>query len=384
LTVTRARGEAPWWGVVVAASLLALVVQLPSTHATAWHFFDDAAHALTGDPPPGEDGGLHLYGEHPEYQFGPVAVVLAAPVARMPDAVDQLAAMLAASVLGLIAFASVIRTLVATGSSASRGVWTVTGVAFVVVWADVAVRTAHVDDAIALAATAVALAATATATAETGTRTGRRAAVVIALGLAAAAKPWAIAFAPLVIAANGGRIHHRSLRDLALVGVIAVAGWAPFVVADHATLDTSSFEIVNDPTSVLRAFGVDAATTPGWVRPAQLVGGFALAALAVTRGRWLAAVLAAVAWRLLLEPGAHRYYTAGFVLGALLVELRHRPRRVPVATLVGAVVLEVTAIPGGPEVLGRSARAAVVVLALVAACAIPRASTGGARPYGGA
>jgi hypothetical protein len=141
---------------------------------------------------------------------------------------------------------------------------------------------------------------------------------------------------------------------------------------------------VNDPTSVLRAFGVDAATTPGWVRPAQLVGGFALAALAVTRGRWLAAVLAAVAWRLLLEPGAHRYYTAGFVLGALLVELRHRPSRVPVATLVGAVVLEVTAIPGGPEVLGRSARAAVVVLALVAACAIPRASTGGARPYGGA
>jgi hypothetical protein len=370
--MTGARRDAPRWAVVVAASLFVLVVQLPSTHATAWHFFDDAAHGLLGDPPPGERGGLHLYAEHAEYQFGPLAVVFAAPIARLPDAADEVVAMLAASALGLVAFAAVTRALTWTGAPASRLVWTVTGVVFVVVWADVAVRTAHIDDAIALAGTAIALAAVAAPD-----RAGRRAAVVLALGVAAAAKPWAIAFAPLVFATNGGRIDRRGVRDLALVGAIAIAGWVPFVVADHGTLDTSSFEIVNDPTSVLRAIGIDAATTPGWVRPAQLGGGFGLAMVAVRRARWPAAVLAAVAWRLLLEPGAHRYYTAGFVLGALMVELRHRPGRVPVATIVGAIVLEATAIPGGPEAIGRSARAAVVVLASAAALAGRPAPAGG-------
>ena len=52
-------------------------------HATSWHYFHDAAHALLA--PPRDDAGLDLYRAHPDYQFGPVAVLVAAPFAFLPS-----------------------------------------------------------------------------------------------------------------------------------------------------------------------------------------------------------------------------------------------------------------------------------------------------------
>lgn len=339
------------WGVLATTAVIVLVAHLPGTHATAWHFFHDAARLLVGDG----DGahGLLLYRDHPELQFGPLSIVSALPAAALGERAGSWVAMTAASAAGIAAFGFVLRAVVAFGARPSRWAATAASVLFVVVWGDVAVRTAHIDDAIALTATAAALAACAE----------RRVTPTVALlGLAAAAKPWAIAFAPLVLA-----LPERRVRRLLLVAAVPAITWAPFVLAEPATLDVTEFRIDVDPTSTLRALGVDADETPPWARPAQLLGGAAVAALVVRRGRPHAAVLAAVAVRLLFEPGAHRYYTAGAVLGGLVVELVARPGRLPWRTAALAVALEATALPHVPVVAGRVVRLAAVVGALVAA-----------------
>ena len=158
-----------------------------------------------------------------------------------------------------------------------------------------------------------------------------------------------------MVFAVDGSLARRAGRVAAVMAIPALT-WAPFVLAESETIDVRDHEIRVDPTSTLRALGSDVLVTPEWARPAQLAGGFALALLVTWRGRWHAAVLAAVAWRLLLEPGAHRYYTAGAVLGAPVVELVARPGAVPWRTAVLAIVLELTASPDAPEALARTAR----------------------------
>lgn len=364
----RAAGLAtrpPFWLTLAALSAAVLVVQLPGPHATAWHFFDDAARLLIGRGPAGQAGGLHLYGGHPELQFGPLSIVAAVPFVPLGPALGAWVAMIVSSVAGLVALALLLDTVrrLAPGVGDAAGTWVllVGGAAAVITWGDVAVRTAHIDDAIALVATAAALRSCAQ---------GRGRATTAALVVASAAKPWAVMFAPLALVpptgARGAReALARALVRFGLVGAITALMWAPFVVAEPQTLDTTRYRITNDVTSVLRALGIDDPTTPLWVRPTQLIGGMSLVALLVVRGRWPAALLVGVAWRILLDPGAHRYYTVGLVLGALLVELPARRGRFPWFTLVAAVVLEATAIPGVPGTPARTLRLACVAAALL-------------------
>ncbi|HEX7094261.1 MAG TPA: hypothetical protein VF183_00155 [Acidimicrobiales bacterium] len=342
-----------------------LVGQLPGRHATAWHYFHDAARLLVGADATGPSG-LHLYRDHPELQFGPVSIVAALPLSLFGERAGSWVAMGAASVLGLVAFGFVLRTLDALGTRTSRVTSTAAGALFVAVWGDIAVRTAHIDDAIALSATAAATWACAR-------RDARTAAVL--LGIAAAAKPWALAFAPLALAVPS----RQRAAHLLVVAAIPALTWLPFVLAEPATLDVAEHRIEIDPTSTLRAFGVDDDGTPRWTRPAQVIGGMVLAWWAVRAGRWHAAVLAAVSWRLLLEPGAHRYYTAGAVLGALLVEPAAAPRALPWRAAGLALVLELTALPDAPAVAGRWARVCAVVGALVAVAVARRVSPACAR-----
>ena len=266
--------------------------------------------------------------------------------------------MVAASVLGIVLFRLLADLL--PPRAATPPVLLASGLVVVVTWADIAVRTAHIDDAIALAATVAAL---------RWTLRDRTTAATLMFALAAAAKPWAVMFVPLAMLP----IRPGSWRRPVIAAGAAVATWIPFIVAEPDTLDTSGFEITNDPTSSLRAFGIDAATTPGWVRPAQLVGGCLIVGVLTLLGRWPAGILAAVSWRLLLDPGVHRYYTAGFVIGALLVEKRIRPGRPPWFTIGAGVVLEVTAIPDIPVGPGQAARLAVLAgaLAVAALATIP-------------
>lgn len=341
----------PLWPTLACLSVIVLVVQLPGPHATAWHFFDDAARLLIGDGPAGEAGGLHLYRDHPELQFGPLSIVAAVPFTLLGSTLGKWAAMVAASAAGLAALALALGAVERLRPGLLRQipshVLLVGGATVVITWGDVAVRTAHIDDAIALVAVAAALRSCA----------GHHGmATVVALTVAAAAKPWAIMFAPLALVPPGRRVVR-----LGLVVTLTALTWAPFVLAEADTLDTTDFVIENDPTSVLRALGVDDPFTPAWARPIQLIGGAVIVALLVIARRWPAALMAGVAWRLLFEPGAHRYYTIGVVLGVLVVELLARPGRVPYATVAAAITLELTASPGVHTGVGRACRLACLV-----------------------
>ena len=111
------------------------------------------------------------------------------------------------------------------------------------------------------------------------------------------------------------------------------------------------------------------ARTPGWDRIAQLVAGIAVATWVVQRGRWPAVLLAAVGTRLLLDPGAHRYYSAALVFAALVWELFGTTRRWPMVTFATAALLvlpRVTHLAAQPSgILRVVATAGAVLVALM-------------------
>ena len=271
---------------LVALSTMVVAVQLPGPHATAWHWFHDAARLLVGDAAVDGAGGLALYRDHPEFQFGPLSAAISIPFSLFGLRVGSWLAIAVGSALGLVAVTAVaaaacrLRSDV-VGPARTRSL-VVGAVVLVAVWGDVAVRTAHLDDALALTATALAVWAL----------TDRRPWwATVLLGVAAAAKPWAIVFIPLLLVMPG---RERLLRP-AVAGGLALATWLPFVLAEPATLDVRDHRIVNEATSALRALGVTSGTTPEWVRPAQLLAGLAVVGLLVLVGRWPAALMAGVA-----------------------------------------------------------------------------------------
>jgi hypothetical protein len=172
------------------------------------------------------------------------------------------------------------------------------------------------------------------------------------LAASADAKPWALAFVPLLLVLSRDRWHRAVLVWLAAVA----AAWLPFVLADPRTLHAGGFSIPNVASSSLRALGVTAASTPSWDRPVQLLLGAALGVVAVRRGRWLVVPAVVLAVRMLLDPGAYPYYTAGLVLATVVLDVGWRRTRWPWVSM--GVVLGLYAVRAmGPltptnEVLG--------------------------------
>jgi hypothetical protein len=184
------------------------------------------------------------------------------------------------------------------------------------VWGELAVHYTHLDDALALILLVASMHAIA-----------RCKPIPAALLLAASAdaKPWALAFVPLLLVLP----RERWFRAV-LVWVAAVAAaWLPFVLADPSTLHASGFTIPNVASSSLRALGVTAASTPSWDRPVQVLLGVGLGAVAVYRGRWLVVPAVVLSVRMLLDPGAYSYYTAGLVLATVIADLGWRRTRWP-------------------------------------------------------
>ncbi len=234
------------------------------------------------------------------------------------------------------------------------------GLVFLPGWAELATHAGHLDDVLALCLGVAALHAVAR---------GNGVAAGLLVAAAADAKPWAVAFAPLVLALPGRRRWRGGIAVVA--GVAAV--WLPFVLYDPHTLGVTRFTIPTAASSGLRALGVTARVTPPWDRPVQIVLGCALGTAAVARGRWAAVVLLATSARILIDPEVFSYYTSGVLLGAVAADLILTRRRVPWLTAAGLAALHLARLAGHVlpvplRVLGllRVAYVPAVVLAVLA------------------
>jgi hypothetical protein len=280
----------------------------------SWHFFVEGSRSLFCT-----DGsarcGLQVYAAHPELQIGPLSFVVAA-LAPGEDGAEL--AELVMTLAGLAALLALEHDARATAGPVlrerlQRRVF-LAGVVFIPAWADLSVRFAHLDDALALTFTALAVRAVAR---------GGSTSVGCLLALATLSKPWAVAFLPLAFAVPAG----RRLRAIAWAVVPVCAVAALFLAADPGTASAAGFAIPNAPSSSLRLLGVNAPTTPRWDRPAQFLVGLVLGSIAVARGRWAAVVMVAAAARTALDPGVYSYYTAAILLGAVVWDVQARKGR---------------------------------------------------------
>jgi hypothetical protein len=276
----------------------------------SWHFLATGAALLSSD----ETGaGLHLYATHPQLQIGPLALLAATPLNGLSFWLSGAIAAVAIAATAPLMLLSLSHLPGLTMSNRQRGL---AAAVLMPVWAELAVHYTHLDDALALLLLVSAIHAVARS---------RSLAATLLLTASAGAKPWALAFVPLLLALP--RMHWR--RSAATWLAAVVAAWLPFVLADPRTLHAGGFSIPNVACSSLRALGVTAASTPPWDRPVQLLVGVALGAFAVRRGRWLVVPAVVLAVRMLLDPGAYPYYTAGLVLTTVVVDVGWRRTRWP-------------------------------------------------------
>jgi hypothetical protein len=299
----------------------------------AWHFFTLGSTLLFGGASAGAPpGGLHLYAGYPQLQIGPAAFVVAEGLRQLGPHQGVLAAEAVLMALGLCLLHQLIRIAVMIRPGLARwpamlGVTVlVGGAAFLASWAELAATFTHLDDAVALL---LAVLAVRCAIAK------RPVFVGLCLGLAVDFKPWALVFLPLAF-----MLPVRAWwRAVASAGAVIAMAWLPFVIADHRTVAALHYTIRNMPGSALRALGVLDPRTPSWDRPAQLLIGCALGAIALRRGRWPAVILLGVGARIALDPADHGYYTAGVLVGALLWDLAGTRRPIPLWTVTSFAAL---------------------------------------------
>ncbi|MFN8075188.1 MAG: hypothetical protein U0Q15_07170 [Kineosporiaceae bacterium] len=308
LTRVLLRGR---WAVLVAWAACFLVARRGVVGD--WSFHRLGADALLGPDP------WTLYARLPQLQIGPAALAAAVPLRHAPAVAVQV--VLWACGLGALWLAE--RSW-PHAARAQRERLLIGGLLAVPCWSFL-VTAGHLDDALAILATAGACLALARGA---GLPAG------LLVGLAVAAKPWALVVVPVLLAVPA--LRPRLLALAAALGVPALA-WAPFLLAAPRSVGAlSGFRIPVAATSGLRLAGLAGHPFPGAVRPAQLLLGLAVAVLAARRGRWWAVPVVALAVRVALDPGAMGYYAAGPAVAALLAEGHLRPR---VPTLLPAAFL---------------------------------------------
>jgi hypothetical protein len=147
----------------------------------------------------------------------------------------------------------------------------------------------------------------------------------IALALAAASKPWAIDFAPLLL-----MLDRRAWRPaaLALAGGLAVT-WGPFIIAAPGTLHALQPNVLLAPGSGI---------VPAWDRSVAFVAAIGAATIAVIRGRWAGVMIIAVAVRIALDPQNNAYYIGSVATAAVVYDLFGTEWRGPWLTLVSSAV----------------------------------------------
>jgi hypothetical protein len=253
-----------------------------------WHYYRDGAELLFSQH------WAELYVLRPDIQIGPVALatvrvlLLTGPLAQSIWAVGTAVlflptAWLAERILGGPSVRLLLGTLIASPCWALTAVHGQGGDCLILFLAVLAVRLVQRDRALQAA---------------------------LAVGAAAAVKPWA---APLIVMLwAAGR---RRWLAMGLAAVVLLAAYLPFTVADPATLHARLTQVRADPASLPYLLELGR----GWIRPIQIAGGFLLTALMVARGRWRSSLVAVTAFRVMFDPSTLAYYLTGPLVGALLV-----------------------------------------------------------------
>jgi hypothetical protein len=306
---------------VVAVAIWLDTLSAAEWEGTDWHFFLGGAHALTGG------SGLHVYARMPYLQFGPLALLVGVIFRDVGPDHGWVVVSALGMALGVLAIRLLEGAANALRSDAVRATTCVLigGPFFLAAWASPAVSEGHPDDVLALLAIAGAVRAMATRRWLFG---------AILVGLAAAAKPWALLALPLAAALAGFR-----LRGLLVAVAAAAVPWLPFFVVDAGTRRVGDFHLGVETTSTLHYLGLAVGATPAWPREVQLAIALVLGGVAVARGRWILVPLLAFAVRINIDPAAVDYYAAGPVLGALAWDLVEPTRLPPARTIIAWLTL---------------------------------------------
>jgi hypothetical protein len=339
------------WLLLVGCALLFSLRAVGHGHGD-WDFFVDASRRLLGEPVAGfpKAGGLHLYSSYPDVVTGPVTLLGVRVAALAGTGPGYALGVVVSNLLAVVGIAMVERTADVAGR-ARPATTLLGGVVVLVAWSELAAY-GHVDDALALVATTVALWAIAR---------GEGIVVGLALGAALATKQWGVMFLPLALAVPG----RERVRAAVVAVAVGLVVWLPFVIAAPKMLaQRGLYQIVADD-SVFGVLDYAKLQGPTWVRGAQVGAGLVLVALCVWRRRWAAAILVAVAARVLLDPATWSYYTAGVVFGAFVWDALGTRRTLPLWAIGEFLLLaEATVVIDDPHLRG-----ILRILACVAALA---------------
>lgn len=324
-----------------------------------WLFFKVGALALLGDQQMASHP-LRLYAENPGLQIGPPALLLVALLTTLSSpAVSTVFFPVAMSAAG--SWLAVATALPRVGlRRPSRLVWLCAVAVVIAVWARQTAVWRHLDDALVVGCAAAALLCL---------RRDRGQLAAVLLGVACAAKPWAVVLVPVLLALPRRRRPAAALTCIATAGVF----WLPFVLVAPDTLGAlGGFHLTTDAGSVPHLLGLRG-DQAGWLRSAQFVLGSAVCAWCTTRGRASveAAALAAIAAKSLLDPYFYGYYGLTPLVLALLVDVRERAR-LPMRTLLVLLGFFAVSLQAAPAV-GAAARLLLCGL-LVLSAARGRAS----------
>ncbi len=334
-----------------------------------WWFFRAGAFGLTHEAHGFGAPALHLYVTNPNLQIGPPPLELVAVIQHYttPTQVEVILAIVMALVaVVLVRVFERIGLAMGADGQPVRSMALLGGIVVVGLWVDQAAHWRHVDDVMALSATAFAVSVILRVRAGLSGRLAAWWLAPLLLGLAAASKPWALGFAPLLL----GLPRPKWARAAWVLIISAAIWWAPFVIAAPDTITTlGHLRLFPAPGSVPYLFGLRGDTSQ-WLRPVQFGLGLAAAFAIGLRRSWLAVPVVALAVRVATDPYVWPYYGMGYLLLALAVDLWRRQSRrdpIPWACVVTAVVFY--ALPALTPVtvaaLGRLAwGVAAVVLAL--------------------
>lgn len=296
-----------------------------------WAYFRTGALVLTGQGP---YPPLHLYAQSPDTQIGPPALLLALPVALLPPTPSMwVIVVVLGATLPLVCHLLERAAVAERPTDPGTQLTVLAGGLFAAIyWWRLAADFTHPEDVLAVLAVALVLV-------WTRTRPDPRTAWIGAalLGTAAAGKPWAVGFLPLV-AVWAGPVLVRAAR-VALGGLVAALWWTPFLVGAPGTLAAlGTFRVQVWQSSPLALLGLAGSPYPEWVRPVQFGLALTLAVLAVVLGKVHLLPVAVLAARIAVDPQAWDYYFATVAAACLAVDLARTSYRGPWLT-VGVVVV---------------------------------------------